>query len=214
MDGRVHPVAAERREHADGLPRGRCRGAEGPARREDCPEGRKLVSGALQRADEPGELLAYWHSLYGRNEPKPLKRGIADAILRLYTEFSLLKYDTDSHGYRFGDVIERVHVTGEHPEVKGTWKGALYEHAIDRRHGRDNDVPEVLAMIRANAVLRKQAAEDPRALLDAAALKAAGMTWEDALSLAGQQGRQAGPVGRADPLDGLHGPTPQPPQPR
>ena len=151
------------------------------------PGGRKLVSGALQRADEPGELLAYWHSLYGRNEPKPLKRGIADAIVRLYSEFSLLKYDTDSHGYRFGDVIERVHVTGEHPEVKGTWKGALYEHAIDRRHGRDNDVPEELAMIRANAALRKHAAEDPRALLDAAALKAAGMTWEDALSLAGSK---------------------------
>ena len=151
------------------------------------PGGRKLTSAALQRADEPGELLAYWHSLYGRNEPKPLKRGIADAIVRLYSEFSLLKYDTASHGYRFGDVIERVHVTGEHPEVKGTWRGALYEHAIDRRHGRDNPVPEALAMIRANAALRKQAAEDPGALLDADALRAAGMTWEDALSLAGSR---------------------------
>jgi hypothetical protein len=151
------------------------------------PGGRGLISAALQRADEPGELLAYWHSLYGRNEPKPLKRGIADAIVRLYTEFTMLRYDTDSHGYRFGDVIERVHVTGEHPEVKGTWKGALYEHAIDRRHGRDNPVPEELAMIRANAALRKQAAEDPSVLLDAAALKAAGMTWEDALSLAGNK---------------------------
>jgi hypothetical protein len=148
---------------------------------------RNLVSAALQRADEPGELLAYWHSLYGRNEPKPLKRGIADAIVRLYTEFSLLRYDTDSHGYRFGDVIERVHVTGTHPGVKGTWKGALYEHAIDRRHGRDNPVPEELGMIRANIALRKRAAEDPAALLDAAALKAAGMTWEDALSLAGSK---------------------------
>lgn len=151
------------------------------------PGARKLVASALQRADEPGELLAYWHSLYGRNEPKPLKRGIADAVVRLYTEFSLLKYDTGSHGYRFGDVIERVHVTGEHPEVKGTWKGALYEHAIDRRHGRDNPVPDELAMIRASAALRKRAAEDPRALLDAPALKAAGMTWEDAMSLAGSK---------------------------
>jgi TROVE domain len=149
------------------------------------PGGRTLISAALQRADEPGELLAYWHSLYGRNEPKPLKRGIADAIIRLYTEFSLLRYDTGSHGYRFGDVIERVHVTGEHPDVKGTWKGALYEHAIDRRHGRDNPVPAELAMIRANAALRSQAAENPAVLLDPAALKAAGMTWEDVLSLAG-----------------------------
>jgi TROVE domain len=151
------------------------------------PGGRALVSAALQRADEPGELLAYWHSLYGRNEPKPLKRGIADAIVRLYSEFSLLKYDTDSHGYRFGDVIERVHVTGEHPEVKGTWKGDLYEYAIDRRHGRDNPVPDSLRMIQANISVRKAAAAKPRALLDADILKAAGMTWEDALSLAGNK---------------------------
>lgn len=149
------------------------------------PGGRGLVAPVLQRADEPGEILAYWHSRYGRAEPKPLKRGIADAVLRLYSEYSLLKYDTASHGYRFGDVIERVHVTGEHPEVKGTWRGDLYEHAIDRRHGRDNPVPESLAMIRANAALRSTAAEDASVLLDADALKAAGMTWEDALSLAG-----------------------------
>ncbi|MDQ2874807.1 MAG: TROVE domain-containing protein, partial [Actinomycetota bacterium] len=146
---------------------------------------RQLVASVLQRADEPGELLAYWHSHYGRALPKPLKRGIADAILRLYDEYALLKYDTGSHGYRFGDVIELVHVTGEHPEVRGTWKGDLYEHAIDRRHNRDNPVPDSLAMIRANATLRAMAAEDPRALLGDGALKAAGMTWEDVLSLAG-----------------------------
>jgi hypothetical protein len=151
------------------------------------PGGRQIVDSALRRADEPGEMLAYWHARHGRNEPKPVKRGIADAIIRLWTEFSLLKYDTGSHGYRFGDVIERVHVTGEHPEVKGTWRGALYEHAIDRRHDRAGDVPEALAMVRANAALRRRAAEDPAILLNADALKAAGMTWEDALSLAGSR---------------------------
>jgi len=149
------------------------------------PGGRQIVNSALRRADEPGEMLAYWHARHGRNEPKPVKRGIADAIVRLYTEYSLLRYDTGSHGYRFGDVIERVHVAGEHPEVKGTWRGALYEHAIDRRHGRDSDVPGELAMIRANAALRAAAARDPSVLLDADALREAGMTWEDALSLAG-----------------------------
>lgn len=149
------------------------------------PGGRALVAGTLQRADEPGELLAYWHSRYGRNEPKPLKRGIADAVVRLYSEYTLLKYDTASHGYRFGDVVERVHVTGEHPEVKGTWRGDLYEHAIDRRHNRDNPVPAALRMIQANSYLRARAAEEPQTLLDTGMLKAAGMTWEDALSLAG-----------------------------
>jgi hypothetical protein len=151
------------------------------------PGGRTLVASVLQRADEPGELLAYWHANYGRNEPKPLKRGIADAIIRLYSEFTLLRYDTASHGYRFGDVVERVHVTGEHPEVKGTWRGDLYEHALDRRHNRDNPVPDSLVMVRASIALRRHAAEDASILLNPDALKAAGMTWEDALSLAGNR---------------------------
>ena len=149
------------------------------------PGARQLVASVLQRADEPGEILAYWHARYGRAEPKPLKRGIADALLRLYSEFSLLKYDTGSHGYRFADVIERAHPTGTHPEVKGTWRGDLFGYAIDRRHNRDGEAPASLRMVRANAALRRLAADNPSALLDAGALKAAGMTWEDALSLAG-----------------------------
>jgi hypothetical protein len=149
------------------------------------PGSRQLVASVIQRADEPGEILAYWHSRYGRALPKPLKRGIADALLRAYTEYALLKYDTGSHGYRFADVIELVHPAGEHPEVKGTWRGDLFEHAIDRRHGRDSEIPARLIMIRANAALRRLAAENPSLLLDGDGLKAAGMTWEDVLSLAG-----------------------------
>lgn len=151
------------------------------------PGARQIVASVIQRADEPGEMLAYWHSRYGRSLPKPLKRGIADALLRVYSEYALLKYDTGSHGYRFADVIEMVHPTGEHPEVKGTWRGDLFEHAIDRRHDRDNEIPGTLPMIRANAALRRLAAENPALLLDAGALKAAGMTWEDVLSLAGSK---------------------------
>src|SRR5579859_3671029 len=33
------------------------------------PGGRKVIASALQRADEPGELLAYWTSRYGRAVP-------------------------------------------------------------------------------------------------------------------------------------------------
>lgn len=144
------------------------------------PGGRKVIAGALRRADEPGELLAYWRSRYGRNVPKPVKRGVADAVQKLYSEYTLLKYDTASHGFRFGDVIDLCH-----PDPSAPWQGDLYEHALDRRHGRDNPVPESLAMIRANQRLRAEAALNPSALLDGEQLKAAGMTWEDALSLAG-----------------------------
>src|SRR4029079_2962891 len=39
----------------------------------------------------------------------------------------------------------------------------------------------------ANSELRRAAADDPRVLLDAERLRAAGMTWEDVLSLAGDR---------------------------
>jgi hypothetical protein len=146
------------------------------------PGGRQIVASALRRSDEPGELLAYWTSRYGRAVPKPVKRGVADAIGRLYDEYALLKYDTASHGFRFGDVIDLCH-----PDAAEPWRGDLYEHALDRRHGRDNPVPESLPMIRANIALRAAAAEDASVLLGPDALKAAGMTWEDALSLAGKR---------------------------
>jgi hypothetical protein len=144
------------------------------------PGGRPVIASALQRADEPGELLAYWHSRYGRTLPKPVKRGIADAAARLYDEHALLKYDTASHGYRFADIIDLTH-----PSPAAPGQGDLFEHALDRRHGRGAEVPGSLQMISANAELRAQATADPRALLDPQVLKAAGMTWEDVLSLAG-----------------------------
>lgn len=147
------------------------------------PGGRKIISSALQRADEPGELLAYWHSRHGRVVPKPVKRGLADAVTRLYDEYALLKYDTASHGYRFGDVIDLTH-----PSPRADWQGQLFKHAIDRRHG-NGDAAEIspLPMIAAQQWLRSESGRNPGILLDADALKRAGMTWEDALSLAGNR---------------------------
>jgi hypothetical protein len=147
------------------------------------PGGRKIVASALKRADEPGELLAYWHARHGRVVPKPVKRGLADAAARLYDEYALLKYDTASHGYRFGDVIDLVH-----PSPRAAWQGELFKHAIDRRHG-NGDAVEIspLPMIAAQQYLRSEAGRNPEILLDGERLRAAGMTWEDALSLAGSK---------------------------
>ena len=143
---------------------------------------RQVVDSVLQRADEPGELLAYWTSRFGRAIPKPVKRGVADAVRRLYTERNLLKYDTASKGFRFGDVTDLVH-----PVPAAPWQGHLYRHALDRRHGRDNEIPVELPMLTANAFLRTVATTDPGPLLDAGRLREAGMTWEDVLSLAGDK---------------------------
>jgi hypothetical protein len=73
------------------------------------PGGRQIVDSVLQRADEPGEAPAYWTATHGRALPKPVRRGIADAAARLYNERSLLKYDTASHAFRFGDVLDLTH---------------------------------------------------------------------------------------------------------
>jgi TROVE domain len=147
---------------------------------------RQVVASVLQRGDEPGEIIAYWLARYGRKMPIGFKRGVADAVFRLYDEYGLLKYDTREAAVRFGDVIEIAnprYLRGTY----GTWRDDLYRYAIERRHNRDNPVPEQLAMVRANADLRRRAAEDPAVLLDAVALKAAGMTWQNTLSLAGDR---------------------------
>ncbi|MFE0518687.1 TROVE domain-containing protein [Streptomyces sp. NPDC058954] len=141
---------------------------------------RQAVDAVLQRADEPGELLAYWTGRYGRALPQPVKRGVADAVRRLCTGRALLKYDTGSRGYRFGDVIELTHPS-PHPERP--WQGGLFRYAIDRRHRGERAVPpageELLAAHRA---LLAVPVEERYALVTgeggAARLAAAGMTWE------------------------------------
>jgi hypothetical protein len=139
---------------------------------------RQVVASVCQRADEPGELLAYWTSAYGRAVPKPVKRGVADAAARLYDERSLLKYDSDTRGFRFGDVLELAH-----PSPRADWQGDLFAHAISRRHDRDEAAPESLTMLRARAELMALPVEQRRDVLtDPERLRAAGMTWE---SLAG-----------------------------
>jgi hypothetical protein len=142
-------------------------------------ENRGLIDAACRRPDEPGELLAYWTSRYGRAVPKPVKRGLADAVARLYTERALLKYDTDAKGYRFADVIDLVHPA---PAADKPWQGELFAHALDRRHHREHPIPERLTVLRARAALARLPVEERRGVLPASdgpqRLHAAGMTWE------------------------------------
>lgn len=147
------------------------------------PGGRQIVNSVLRRADEPGEALAYWlQTQPGRQIPKPIKRGIADAAARLYNEYNSLKYDTDSHSVRFGDVLELCHVAPELPV-----QVALFRHLIDRRHKREGTMPS-LDLINKNRWLREQVAQGrTELLLNRDMLRVAGMTWEDALSLAGSK---------------------------
>lgn len=150
-------------------------GSQASVEQQDSGFNRRAIDAVLQRADEPGEMLGYWTSKYGRRLPKPVKRGIADAVQRLYTERSLLKYDTDSKGYRFGDVLNLVHAS---PADDKPWQGDLFKHALDRRHGADEAIPSRLTTLLARAELTRLPAEQRREILAADRLAAAGMTWE------------------------------------
>ncbi|OXS36227.1 TROVE domain-containing protein [Streptomyces sp. XY006] len=143
------------------------------------PSNRQVVDSVLQRPDEPGELLAYWTATYGRNVPKPVKRGIADAVRRLYHGKALLKYDTASKGYRFGDVLNLVHAA---PDPDKPWQGELFRYALDRRHHPDTAVPPAGRTLGAHRALMALPVEERRALVTAEGgaerLAEAGMTWE------------------------------------
>jgi hypothetical protein len=149
---------------------------------------RKIVAAALQRADEPGEMLAYWTSRYGKPIPNSLKRGIADATTQLYTEYSTLKYDTSKASVRFGDVVALCR-----PQPP-TDKAVLFRRLIERRHPDWRDgggqalgergIPDSLAVFRARRALESVPVDQRRGLLIedppgvAKRLQDAGASWE------------------------------------
>jgi hypothetical protein len=144
---------------------------------------RAIVASVLQRADEPGEFIGYWHTHYGRKLPKPVKRGVADAAARLYNERSYLKWDSDSRGVRFADVIQLAHV-----DPKAEWQSALFKYAIEARIGIEGlAIPESLKVLCANHDLRTLSPETIHELAKtgdlAEHLGNAGITWEAVPSL-------------------------------
>lgn len=141
------------------------------------PKGRTVIDSALKRPDEPAEMVGYWIGRYGKRIPKPVKRGVADAVARLYNERAALKYDGDK-GVRMGDVIELVH-----PKAKADWQGALFEYLIAKRHNRDRLDIEALPVIRERVALDALLPEIRRARLTDGLPE--GTTWEWASSWLG-----------------------------
>jgi len=141
------------------------------------PGGRTLVSGAIRRADEAGEALAYWMGNFGRKIPSAVKRGIADGAVKSFNEYSLAKYDTTSHGFRFGDVIELVH-----PSPKDEKQSDLFKFALDRRRDASAEPSESLTMLQKRKEFLALSAADKRKLVNSgeaiSVLNEAGLTWE------------------------------------
>lgn len=137
---------------------------------------RSFIRQGMARADEPGELMAYWTSKYGKTLPKPVKRGVADAVTALFNEYSYSKYGKGD-GYQLADLVDLVHPTPRTPE-----QGDLFKHALDVRHGRNPLVPPSLPMLQSRDALMSIPQDERRKLMAApdfdAQLKHAGLTWE------------------------------------
>lgn len=96
------------------------------------PNARSVIASACKRADEPAEMLAYWFARHGRRIPAAVKRGIADAARRLYTERNFLRWNGGGHAWQMADVIDLCHVKPSDPT-----QSALFRYMLDTRHGHD-----------------------------------------------------------------------------
>lgn len=141
------------------------------------PHGRAVIASAVARADEPAEILGYWTQFHGRKIPQPVKRGVADAVRRQYSEYAALKYDGLSRAWRMGDVIEMTH-----PKPRDDKQSAVFRYLLDRRHHPETlEVPESLDTVRRRFELEGVDKEARRELLrtrGADLLTEAGATWE------------------------------------
>jgi hypothetical protein len=137
------------------------------------PNGRSVLRRVIQRGDEPAEALGYWLSTHGRKLPKPLKRGIADATVALYTERNALKYDGQSRAVRMGDVVDLTH-----PEPKAEWQNALFRFLLDHRHDRADTPPPILQTITLDRRLQGLPEGERRVALRDGQTARAGWSWE------------------------------------
>jgi hypothetical protein len=143
---------------------------------------RQIIASAIQRADEPAEMLGYWRNRHGRKIPQPVKRGVADAVARLYNERSFIKYGAGD-GYRMADVLDIVH-----PEPKADWQSALFRAMLDERHGHINplEVAATLKVVSANRIAMAWSQADFREAFSPEFVDNAGLTWEQASSRYGK----------------------------
>lgn len=141
------------------------------------PPARSVIASAVSRADEPAELLGYWWTYHGRRLPKAVKRGIADAVTRTFTEYSVMKYDGRSAAIAAADLLQIVH-----PKPRDPRQSALFKWVLDSRYS-DNPTldPESLGVTAAAVVLAETPPEKRREVMrwfGPDYLARAGMTWE------------------------------------
>jgi hypothetical protein len=150
---------------------------------------RSVLASVLQRADEPGEAVAYWNAHYSdEKRPKWFRRALGDGAAKLYSEYSVLKYDTDAYSVRFADVLAVAEPVGEKDRPLYLWIMNRGKKANRHpEHGlfsnpRVGDFSEALPMAVFAERLNKMPKDEARALLlsgrESEVAKKGGLTWE------------------------------------
>lgn len=144
----------------------------------------KVVDGSMNRADEVTEIVAYCLSHFGV-VPVAVREGVKLAILRMWNQRSVLRWDKTERPVRFADVIEIVHPNPRkvqaprdlvltHKKYEGwqSWEARadfeanryneldrLFKYLLDERHHGDRSVlfedNSPLRMIRARAEMSR-----------------------------------------------------------
>lgn len=135
---------------------------------------RQLAQAGIGRADEVGEAVAYFVSKYpGQQIPKPIKRGLADAMANYFNEYSAMKYgNSDKKEYTPDRLLNLLH-----PVAKAPWQSDLFGYLVARKYG-EVEIPESLKMLRYREALMTTPVDKRRASVNPELFKAAGMTWE------------------------------------
>lgn len=155
------------------------------------PNGARVIDGVCQRADEPAEILAYWmqkHYGWERTYPLPspklpqaLRKGLARAASRLYTEYAVMKYNGRSRGVRMAHVLNLTHPSPRHYPSHFSAEDverqkAIFQYIIDKEYGNDLNF-EHIPKIKAQHDIRQLTPTEIKEL-SANQLKDAGITWE------------------------------------
>ena len=136
---------------------------------------RRWTPEIVRRADEPGEVIAYWtrrHGHVGARGPKggehafpnSLTRGLEDALLR-FNEYHVGKYDRNNCAVSLRDVLRIVR-----PSTKSAERSALYRYVVKGEMDADR-----LPLLAAKAKLLQKEQLDAEALQLA---RDAHVTWE------------------------------------
>lgn len=106
---------------------------------------RQIIEAAIGRLDEASDMIAGWMSLYGRNIPSCVRRGVADALRARLSERSYLKWVGRMNS---GSVSLRDVINLTHPKPKDKTQEALIKFALDESYGKKGDNKQ-LPVIRA-----------------------------------------------------------------